>query len=64
MQERAAYFLGMPRSDWPKAVDARPTIQPEEGAISASFESEGEGAGRKESPPGIGETSGEKGGER
>ena len=32
-------------------MDARPATQPEEGAISALSESEGEGAGQKESPP-------------
>ena len=43
--------MSMPRSDWPKAVDAKPTTQPEEGAISALSESKGEGAGRRECPP-------------
>ena len=43
----------MPRSDWPKAVDARPTTQPEEGAMSTSSESGGTGAGRMESPPSV-----------
>ena len=28
--------MGVPRSDWPEAVDARPTTQPEEGAVSTS----------------------------
>ena len=50
MQEWAAYFSGMPRNDWPKAVDAMPTTQPEEGAVSASSKSEGEGVGQKEIP--------------
>ena len=50
-----AYFSGMPRRDWPKAVDARRTTQPEEGAISASSESEDEGASWKEGPPPISE---------
>ena len=45
----------MPRSDWPKAVDARPTTQPEEGAVSTSSESGGAGAGRTESPPPVSE---------
>jgi len=45
------YFFGMPRSDWPKAVGARPTTQLEEGAISTSSETEGAEAGRTESPP-------------
>ena len=48
-----AYFSGVPRSNRPKAVDARPTTQPEEGAVSASSESEDKGAGRKEGPPPI-----------
>ena len=39
----------------PKAVDARPTTQPEENAVSASSESRGEGAGQKESPPSVSE---------
>ena len=33
------YFSGMPRSDWPKGVDARPLPQPEEETISISSES-------------------------
>ena len=41
----------MPRSDWPRAVDARPPTQPEEGAVSASLESGGTDAGQTESPP-------------
>ena len=45
----------MPRSDWAKAVDARPTTQPEEGAVRTSFESGGEGAGQKESLPQVSE---------
>ena len=47
------YFSSVPRSDWPKAVDAWPTTHPEEGAVSASSEFEDEGAGRKEGPPPI-----------
>ena len=58
------YFSGVLKSDWPEAVDARPTTQSEEGAIRTSSESRGEGAGQKESPPGIRESSGEKGGKR
>ena len=59
-----AYFSSMLRSDWLEAVDARPTTQLEEGAVNTSSESGGEGAGQKESPPDIEESSGEKGGER
>ena len=55
------YVSGIPRSDWLKALDAMLTTQPEKGAISASSESEGEGA---ESPPGIREGLGKKGGDR
>ena len=55
--------MGMWRSDWPKAVDARLTTQPEESVISASSESRGGGAGQKESPLGIREGSGKKGDE-
>ena len=47
--------MGVPRSDWPKVVDARPTTPPEEGAISASLEFEDEGAGQKESLPRVSE---------
>ena len=36
-------------------MDARPTTQPEEGAVSASLKFEGEGAGRKVSPPWVSE---------
>jgi len=43
----------VPRSDWLKAVDARPTTQPEEGAISASSESRVEGASQTESLPPV-----------
>ena len=31
--------MGMPRSEWLKGVDARPTPQLEEGAVSISSES-------------------------
>ena len=33
------YFLGVPRGDWPPAVDARPPTQPEEENIDISSES-------------------------
>ena len=56
----AAYFSGMLRSDWPKAVDDRSTTQPEEGVISALSKSGSESVGQKESLPGIGEGLGEK----
>ena len=46
----------MPRSDWPKAVDARLTTHPKKGAVSTSSESGGEGAGQKECPPHIEES--------
>ena len=52
-QERVVYFSGMPRGDWPQALDARPPAQPEEGAVSASSESGGMDAGRTESPPPV-----------
>ena len=55
MQERVAYFSGVPRSDWPKAVDARPTTQPEEGAVSASSNFELKGVGQTESLPWVSE---------
>ena len=47
------YFSGVPRGDWPKAMDIRMTTQPKESAISASTEFGGGGAGQKESPPGY-----------
>ena len=49
------YFSGMLRSDWPRAVDARPTTLPEEGVVSASSESRGMDVGRTESPPSVSE---------
>ena len=53
----------MPRSDWLEVVDARPTTQLEEGVVSTSSESRGEGASQKENPPSdIRESLGEKGG--
>ena len=54
------YFSGMPRSDWPKTVDARPTTQPEEGAVSASLESGGVDASWTESLAPISEKVREK----
>ena len=47
--------MGVPRSDWPKVVDAMPTTQLEEGAVSASSEFRGEGVGQKESPSTVSE---------
>ena len=44
------HFSGVPRSDWPQAVDARPPTQPKEGVISVSSESGGVDASRTESP--------------
>lgn len=44
------YFSGVPRGDWPQAVDAQSPTQPEEGVISVSSESEGTNAGQMESP--------------
>ena len=34
------YFSGVPRSDWPKGVDARPSPQPEEETVIISSESQ------------------------
>ena len=46
------YFSGVPRGDWPRGVDARPSARPKEDAVSASSESGGTNAGRtKRSPP-------------
>ena len=49
------YFSGVPRGDWPQAVDARPPSRPEEDATSASLESEGADAGQAESTPLVSE---------
>ena len=49
------YFSGMPRGDWPQAVDAQPLAQHEEGAVSISSKSEGMDAGRTESSPPVSE---------
>ena len=54
-QDRAVYFSGVPRSDWPPAVDARPPAQPEESSVGVSSESGGMDAGRMESPPPVSE---------
>ena len=64
LQDRAAYFLRVPRSEWLEAVDARLITQPEGGVVSTSSKSRDKGAGREESPPGIRESSGEKGGRK
>ena len=45
------YFLGVPRADWPPAVDTRPLVQPEESSISVSSESGGVDIDQVESPP-------------
>ena len=47
--------MGVPRGDWPQAVDARPPTQPEEGAVGVSSESKGMDAGRTESSPPVSE---------
>jgi len=52
-QERAVYFSGVPRGDWPRGVDAQPPAQPEEDVASASSDSRGTNAGRTESSPPI-----------
>ena len=54
-QERAVYFSGVSRGDWPRGVDARPSARPEEDAASASPESEGTDAGRIENSPPVSE---------
>ena len=47
--------MGVPRGDWPQAVDAWSLMQPEGGAISASSESGGADAGRTKSTPPVSE---------
>ena len=54
-QDRAVYFSGVPRGDWPPAVDARPPAQPEESSVGVSSESGGMDVGRTESPPPVSE---------
>ena len=44
------YFSGVPRGDWPQAVDARPPTQPKEGDVSILSESRGTDVGQTESP--------------
>jgi len=45
------YFSGVPKNNWPPAVDARPPAQPEESSIGISSESGSMDVGRTESPP-------------
>ena len=54
-QDRAIYFSGMPRGDWPSTMDARPLAQPEESSVGVSSESRGMDVGRMESPPPVSE---------
>ena len=49
------YFSGVPRGDWPQAVDAQPPTQPKESAISTSSESRGTDAGQMKSPSPVSE---------
>ena len=49
------YYLGVPRGDWPRGVDAWLPAQPEKDAASASSESRGTDAGRTESSPLVSE---------
>ena len=49
------YFSGVPRGDWPPAVDARPLAQPEESSVGVSSESRGMDVGQTESPPPVSE---------
>ena len=58
------YFLGVPRADWPPAVDARPIVQPEESSLGISSESKDTDVDRTVSPPGVGEILGETGSDR
>ena len=54
-QDRVVYFSGVPRSDWPPTVDARPLAQPKESSVGISTESGGIDVGRTESPPLVSE---------
>ena len=54
-QDRAVYFSGVPRGDWPPAVDARPPAQPEESSVGVSSESGGMDVGQTESPTPVSE---------
>ena len=45
------YFLGVPKADWPAAVDARPSPPPEDSSVGVSSESEDADIDRVESPP-------------
>ena len=45
------YFSGMPRADWPAAVDARPPPPPEDSSVGVSLEFGGADVDRVESPP-------------
>ena len=49
------YFSGLPRGDWPPAVDARLPAQLEGSSIGVSSESRSTDVGRTESPPLISE---------
>ena len=52
-QDRAVYLSGVPRGDWPPAVDARPLAQPKESSIGVSSELGGMDVGWMESPPPV-----------
>ena len=54
-QDRTVYFSGVPRGDWPPAVDARPLGQPEESSIVVSSNSGDMDVGRTKSPPLVSE---------
>ena len=43
--------MGVPRGDWPSAVDAWPPAQPEESTVGASLDSRDTDAGRTKSSP-------------
>ena len=49
------YFSGLPRGDWPPAVDARPPTQPEGSYVGVSSEFGSMNVGRTESPPTVSE---------
>ena len=49
------YFSSVPKGNWPPAVDARPSTQPDGSAIGVSSDSGGTDVGRTESSPPMSE---------
>ena len=51
------YFLDVPRTEWPPAVDARPIVHPEESFVGISSESRDLDVDHMASPPSVSEKS-------